>query len=163
MTMVVTTLASTTNKTADLGHLQTQADYLAEAGIEAARIEVQASIVAGDVPQANGSVVLDGQTVTYTVVLDAPEHDVVDNDGIEARVTDYLVQTQVDLGGAVARASSLLRAKEVYPYQFTVFYDTDAWMTMATTMFIDGRFHVCLLYTSPSPRDRTRSRMPSSA
>ena len=23
--------------------------------------------------------------------------------------------------------------------------------------------HVCLLYTSPSPRDRTRSRMPSSA
>ena len=24
-------------------------------------------------------------------------------------------------------------------------------------------FDVCLLYTSPSPRDRTRSRMPSSA
>ena len=31
----------------------------------------------------------------------------------------------------------------------------------------DGRLHtdvyICLLYTSPSPRDRTRSRMPSSA
>ena len=27
----------------------------------------------------------------------------------------------------------------------------------------DGREHTCLLYTSPSPRDRTRSRMPSSA
>ena len=26
-----------------------------------------------------------------------------------------------------------------------------------------GVSHVCLLYTSPSPRDRTRSRMPSSA
>ena len=26
-----------------------------------------------------------------------------------------------------------------------------------------GRATVCLLYTSPSPRDRTRSRMPSSA
>ena len=25
------------------------------------------------------------------------------------------------------------------------------------------RFYVCLLYTSPGPRDRTRSRMPSSA
>ena len=25
------------------------------------------------------------------------------------------------------------------------------------------RYYVCLLYTSPSPRDRTRSRMPSSA
>ena len=26
-----------------------------------------------------------------------------------------------------------------------------------------GRGRICLLYTSPSPRDRTRSRMPSSA
>ena len=26
-----------------------------------------------------------------------------------------------------------------------------------------GKYGVCLLYTSPSPRDRTRSRMPSSA
>ena len=25
------------------------------------------------------------------------------------------------------------------------------------------KFYICLLYTSPSPRDRTRSRMPSSA
>ena len=27
----------------------------------------------------------------------------------------------------------------------------------------EGLLHICLLYTSPSPRDRTRSRMPSSA
>ena len=27
----------------------------------------------------------------------------------------------------------------------------------------EGRYKGCLLYTSPSPRDRTRSRMPSSA
>ena len=27
----------------------------------------------------------------------------------------------------------------------------------------NGQIYVCLLYTSPSPRDRTRSRMPSSA
>ena len=26
-----------------------------------------------------------------------------------------------------------------------------------------GQSYICLLYTSPSPRDRTRSRMPSSA
>ena len=26
-----------------------------------------------------------------------------------------------------------------------------------------GNLYICLLYTSPSPRDRTRSRMPSSA
>ena len=28
---------------------------------------------------------------------------------------------------------------------------------------LEGRVIICLLYTSPSPRDRTRSRMPSSA
>ena len=27
----------------------------------------------------------------------------------------------------------------------------------------ENKFKICLLYTSPSPRDRTRSRMPSSA
>ena len=34
-----------------------------------------------------------------------------------------------------------------------------------TTIFLEEmqRIHSCLLYTSPSPRDRTRSRMPSSA
>ena len=33
-----------------------------------------------------------------------------------------------------------------------------------TAPFImEGLFATCLLYTSPSPRDRTRSRMPSSA
>ena len=30
-------------------------------------------------------------------------------------------------------------------------------------MFYDGRPQICLLYTSPSPRDRQKSRMPSSA
>ena len=29
--------------------------------------------------------------------------------------------------------------------------------------FFNGECYACLLYTSPSPRDRTRSRMPSSA
>ena len=30
-------------------------------------------------------------------------------------------------------------------------------------MAMVGQYQGCLLYTSPSPRDRTRSRMPSSA
>ena len=34
----------------------------------------------------------------------------------------------------------------------------------ALDFFVEGQFDLCcLLYTSPSPRDRTRSRMPSSA
>ena len=33
----------------------------------------------------------------------------------------------------------------------------------APVVVVSGLFAACLLYTSPSPRDRTRSRMPSSA
>ena len=33
----------------------------------------------------------------------------------------------------------------------------------AQQLVADAIFQACLLYTSPSPRDRTRSRMPSSA
>ena len=34
---------------------------------------------------------------------------------------------------------------------------------LSTNTGVEGEDIVCLLYTSPSPRDRTRSRMPSSA
>ena len=33
----------------------------------------------------------------------------------------------------------------------------------ARKLYNQGKINHCLLYTSPSPRDRTRSRMPSSA
>ena len=36
-------------------------------------------------------------------------------------------------------------------------------LTYGTTERVARRLGACLLYTSPSPRDRTRSRMPSSA
>ena len=44
--------------------------------------------------------------------------------------------------------------------------ETREWMaTLGVSKLEDliGRVDLCLLYTSPSPRDRTRSRMPSSA
>jgi len=46
------------------------------------------------------------------------------------------------------------------------FEKAEEWLSgggiMATGAY-PGRARTCLLYTSPSPRDRTRSRMPSSA
>ena len=37
------------------------------------------------------------------------------------------------------------------------------YLSAAATVFDDTQFTYCLLYTSPSPRDMRRSRMPSSA
>ena len=46
-------------------------------------------------------------------------------------------------------------------------YSIDGGITWSDSRIItnlgNGDYHICLLYTSPSPRDRTRSRMPSSA
>ena len=39
--------------------------------------------------------------------------------------------------------------------------ELDGWVTELKNL--DPSYTTCLLYTSPSPRDRTRSRMPSSA
>jgi len=36
-------------------------------------------------------------------------------------------------------------------------------VTLQQGQEVYGQTYTCLLYTSPSPRDRTRSRMPSSA
>ena len=45
-----------------------------------------------------------------------------------------------------------------------VLYDEKTLPTLVLhTEFRPGTLNTCLLYTSPSPRDRTRSRMPSSA
>ena len=41
--------------------------------------------------------------------------------------------------------------------------DTTSAARKAKAAGLDERMRLCLLYTSPSPRDRTRSRMPSSA
>ena len=51
------------------------------------------------------------------------------------------------------------------PEGYTVFYTTSAevYQKSMIEMVNTGIWTSCLLYTSPSPRDRTRSRMPSSA
>ena len=46
----------------------------------------------------------------------------------------------------------------------TDFFEIAKQIEIFTTLFKEVNMnYVCLLYTSPSPRDRTRSRMPSSA
>ena len=42
-------------------------------------------------------------------------------------------------------------------------FDDNAERVDKVRIIIDTEYYICLLYTSPSPRDRTRSRMPSSA
>ena len=44
-----------------------------------------------------------------------------------------------------------------------IFLSEEMWLNYVEPFKKDKGMQDCLLYTSPSPRDRTRSRMPSSA
>ena len=66
------------------------------------------------------------------------------------RETSLFVDTKGHQGDIIVEAGSLVWLKSIYGVDLNAFeYDTG--------------FNTCLLYTSPSPRDATLSRMPSSA
>ena len=65
--------------------------------------------------------------------------------------------TYADLNGNVYAVLGTNRTLIIY--YGGAFYD----ITPLGTALTGATFTTCLLYTSPSPRDRTRSRMPSSA
>ena len=47
--------------------------------------------------------------------------------------------------------------------RYRVMVEVEYLISLSKEKKLDGLPLICLLYTSPSPRDRTRSRMPSSA
>ena len=49
------------------------------------------------------------------------------------------------------------------PTQDSALEDSVGQLSRVQNKLVDTLHSLCLLYTSPSPRDRTRSRMPSSA
>ena len=73
------------------------------------------------------------------------------------------------LWGVVGMLAGLLIAVQIYlpaanfNLPFTTFGRVRPVHTNAVIFAFVGNGIFCLLYTSPSPRDRTRSRMPSSA
>ena len=67
-----------------------------------------------------------------------------------------------------AQKEAILNTISVFPYQQVKEADAaiqsmDAWKKSEWKTFVSILNDTCLLYTSPSPRDRTRYRMPSSA
>ena len=67
-----------------------------------------------------------------------------------ASFTDYLVVLRNDA------------SEETFPFIANVIYDNERYSQFRISTATDNPTG-CLLYTSPSPRDRQKSRMPSSA
>ena len=67
------------------------------------------------------------------------------------------------LGAMMKGAGKLLRFVPIPQPTLLVGPGSSARLGQAVAGFGHAKILICLLYTSPSPRDRTRSRMPSSA
>ena len=66
----------------------------------------------------------------------------------------------LDAGAAKAYVSAAEEIKKLFP---DIGYDITVSGVLRFPDVLKSEEETCLLYTSPSPRDRTRSRMPSSA
>ena len=94
------------------------------------------------------------QTTTFPVPLNKLKGHLMDNIGIQWRTPDdnYVNLTPNLIPWILQNAkTSMYNDNRCYVYN------------KALEVFMDSEFESCLLYTSPSPRDRQRSRMPSSA
>jgi len=76
----------------------------------------------------------------------------------EAFVKRNKIKTLKGYFSTKATMDYIRKSKDVYYYEFN---EAGQLIKDYRTQYKDT--FVCLLYTSPSPRDRTRSRMPSSA
>jgi len=89
-----------------------------------------------------------------------------ERDSVVSEMEDYAAQNRVPIiGPAVARMLALVvqisGAKRIFEMGSAIGYST-IWLARAAGT--KGKvFYTCLLYTSPSPRDLSTSRMPSSA
>ena len=103
-----------------------------------------------------------GEELPYREVMNPSKEDL---ERLIARSTDIVVATPGRLLDLADRGHLSLRHVET-----VVIDEADQMADMgflpqvhAVMRQIEGKYQTCLLYTSPSPRDRTRSRMPSSA
>ena len=109
-----------------------------------------------------------GLPVSTGYAVDTPEAAAEACDKIGG--TEWVVKAQVHAGGrGKAGGVKLVRSKEdakAFAQQWLgkrlVTYQTDANGQPVTKILVESCTD-CLLYTSPSPRDRQKSRMPSSA
>ena len=82
---------------------------------------------------------------------------------------EYTIDRQLSLGGfsivyqATDTAGRQVAIKEYLPNSLALRTRGDVTPLISAEHLGAFRYGICLLYTSPSPRDRTRSRMPSSA
>ena len=135
---------------ATFSNFKTGSTNVHSVGVEAAGINV----LGGDTPIGSGSTIYDDGGARFSGVVTATSFhgDISQATGAAAGLGTALSQTQTD------PLNKIYYTDKVLSISTTQTIDHPATANLAYTQYGD-----CLLYTSPSPRDATLSRMPSSA
>jgi len=124
-----------------------------------------------DLPATGGEVVILDGTYNITASINIPKDNVsLRGNGNATTLKRMYNSTDTD-SGPTARGLITLNEKSGCKIQglqidgnkaiYTASYNNGIYLSSSSNNTVTG--NTCLLYTSPSPRDRTRSRMPSSA
>ena len=141
MIAVLMTLSQASNRRADVDRYKAQARYAAEGAVEAAKKDLQEAIANWRPVPAEGSVVLDGQNVSYTVVPTGLDQAQEDGAGIQTLVTGFEVLATGSSQFATAQVHRILNARATPIFQFAVFYTDDLEIFPGPSMTLGGRVH----------------------
>ena len=81
----------------------------------------------------------------------------------EQQLLSVIIPLAILIGAAHLESVTKHGLHEVFPMVLAVAATSAGFTGQAISLAFDRRYGACLLYTSPSPRDATLSRMPSSA
>ena len=118
--------------------------------------ELRLSLICRD---ATGAVWLDKTSFQRTGEKDYLDQQMAVQDPFRPLFYDLANELAAALINRFADSAELIRATALMRYGIALAPDTFS----AFVKPVDDRFELCLLYTSPSPRDQRGSRMPSSA
>ena len=141
MVSVLLTLARASNTKADVERHRSQARYLAEGAVEAAKKDVQTAIANWEAVPASGSVTFDGQVTGYTVTPTGLDQVVADGAGIQTLVTGYEILATGRSQRGTAQVHRIINARATPIFQFAVFYTDDLEIFPGPSMTLGGRVH----------------------
>jgi len=141
--LIAVTMAAATvaHRNAQVTRYDTQAQYLAEGAVEAAKKQVQVAIANWSPVPPSGSTPVGGQMIQYQIRPSGFSTIVTDPSGIQTVVNGYEIDSTAQSNGAQSAAHRVINARATPLFQYAVFYDSDLEIQPGPDMTIRGRVH----------------------
>ncbi len=145
MIAALMTVTLSRNKTVDVERSNVTTRYLGEGAIEVAKKQLQTAVANWDPVPETGTVTINGENVTYTIVptgvptgLDAVS---TDSAGIQTLITGYEIRAVAQVNNSSQVLHRVLNTESTPIFQFAVFYTDDLEINPGPSMTLGGRVH----------------------